>query len=99
MTRAKKVLVAGAFAIAALAGPVVAAVGNSAAPELTATNGQCLAWFGSRDDGQCIGYSDGSGTTLGTPNLGVYGPGYGNGIGVSTGPLLPGQTINKGLSP
>ena len=46
---------AGALAVAALAGPVVAALSVPAVPEVSAT-GNCLAWFGSRDDGQCIGY-------------------------------------------
>ena len=36
---------------------------------------------------------------IGTPQLGAWGPGYGNGLGVSSGPLLPGQTINQGLNP
>ena len=36
---------------------------------------------------------------IGTPNMGVWGPGYGNGLGVMTGPLMPGTTINQGLSP
>ncbi len=95
---ARRVVAASALAVAAFTGGLVAALGNSA-PEFSATNGKCLAWFGSRDDGQCIGYSNGSGTTIGTPQIGVWGPGYGNGLGVSTGPLLPGQTINQGLSP
>lgn len=96
MTRAKKVLVAGAFVAAALAGPVVAALGHSATPQVSAT-GKCLAWFGSRDDGQCMGYSNGSGTTIGTPAFGVNG--QGNGLGMSTGPLMPGQTFNQGITP
>ena len=89
---------AGALAVAALAGSVVTALGTAAVPEVTAT-GQCLAWLGSRDDGKCIGYSNGSPTMIGTPNVGVWGPGYGNGLGVTTGPLLPGQTINQGINP
>ncbi|MCB0931639.1 MAG: hypothetical protein KDB71_07030 [Mycobacterium sp.] len=89
---------AGALAVAALAGPVVAALSVPAVPEVSAT-GNCLAWFGSRDDGQCIGYSNGSGTTIGTPNFGIWGPGYGNGLGVTSGPLLPGQTFTQGINP
>ena len=42
-----------------------------------------------------MGYSNGTPTYIGTPNLGVYGP---NG-GVYSGPLMPGTTINQGLSP
>lgn len=86
---------AGALA-AAFAAPAFALLGTSA----TATaEGPCLAWFGSRDDGICMGYSSGSPTYIGTPNLGIYGPGYGNGLGITTGPLLPGQTITQGISP
>lgn len=46
------------------------------------------------------GYSNGTPTYIGTPQGGYLGPGYGvgvpgyGGIGVTTGPLLPGQTIN-----
>ena len=89
---------AAAFAVlagAAVAAPLLSVTGNVS----TSATGQCLAWFGSRDDGQCIGYSNGSPTYIGTPNLGVWGPGYGNGLGITSGPLLPGQTINQGLSP
>lgn len=45
------------------------------------------------------GRPNGSPTYIGTPSVGVWGPGYGNnipgmgGLGVTTGPLLPGQTI------
>lgn len=88
-----RVLAAGVLAGAAVALPVLAT-----APTASAA-GQCLAWFGSRDDGQCLSYSNGSPTVIGSPQLGVFGPGYGNGIGVTTGPLLPGQTINQGLNP
>lgn len=82
-------VLAGGLALAALTVPAVASA-----------EGQCLAWFGSRGDGQCIGYSNGNPTFIGTPSWGVYGPGYGNNIpGMSTGPLLPGQTFNKSVSP
>lgn len=91
-----RVVVAGALAAAALTVPVLATSGHSGAPMNSAT-GKCLAWFGSRGDGICMGYSNGSGTTIGTPDIGVYGPGYG--LGVTSGPLLPGQTFNQGLSP
>ena len=96
MKRVRRVAVAGALAAAALCASVLAIVGASDA-SISATNGRCLAWFGSRDDGICMGYSNGSGTTIGTPDIGVYGPGYG--LGVSSGPLLPGQTFNQGISP
>ena len=87
--------VAGALA-AAVGAAVIAALG--ATSTVTAT-GECLAWFGSRDDGICMGYSNGNPTYIGTPALGVWGPGYGGGLGITTGPLLPGQTITQGISP
>ena len=66
---------------------------------VVAANGECLAWFGSRGEGICMGYSSGNGLNVGTPDIGVFGPEYGNGIGIVTGPLLPGTTINEGISP
>ena len=96
--RVRRVAVATALAVAALSAPALAALGASG----TSTNsaaGDCLAWFGSRGDGICIGYSNGGGTTIGTPDVGIFGPGYGNGLGISTGPLLPGQTISQGITP
>ena len=93
----RRALVAGGLAFAALTVPAVAAL---SAPDTTTTaTGNCLAWFGSRGDGQCIGYSNGNPTYIGTPQGGYLGPGYGNGLpGLSTGPLLPGQTITEGIS-
>ena len=94
----RRVLVAGGLALAALTFPAVAALSS---PESSTTaEGQCLAWFGSRGDGQCIGYSNGNPTYIGTPAWGVWGPGYGTNVpGMSTGPLLPGQTFTKSGSP
>lgn len=90
-----RILAAAALAAAALAAPLL---GFAAAPEVSAT-GNCLAWVGSRDDGQCISYSNGNPTYIGTPNFGIWGPGYGGGLGVSSGPLMPGTTISQGISP
>ncbi|MGI9124150.1 MAG: DUF7155 family protein [Mycobacterium sp.] len=88
---------AAGLAVASLAVPVLSALNS--APAIHSAEGQCLAWFGSRDDGICMGYSNGSPTYIGTPQLGVFGPGYGNGLGITTGPLLPGQTITQGINP
>ena len=88
-------LMAGAFAAAAVAVPLYAAIGTDTAPELTA-GPPCLAWFGNAEDGKCLSYSNGNGVNVGTPEIGIYGPNSGSlpggGIGVSTGPLLPGQS-------
>ena len=78
-------------ATALVAVPVFAAV-----PTAGAAPGQCLAWYGSEGEGTCLGYSNGSPSYVGTPNMGIYGPnGVGSpGFGLITGPMLPGQTIN-----
>ena len=95
--RARRIAVAGALAVAAAAVPALAALGvagtQTATPELSAT-GTCLAWLGSRDDGQCISYSNGQGTSIGTPGIAAGGSNTGGGLGVSTGPLMPGQSIS-----
>jgi hypothetical protein len=94
----RRLAVAGGLAAAAAALPAVVALG-SGGPGSTFAEGKCLAWFGSRDDGICMGYSNGTPTYIGTPQFGIYGPGYGNGLGITTGPLLPGTTINEGINP
>ncbi|NTY63359.1 DUF7155 family protein [Mycolicibacterium sphagni] len=95
-TRARRIAAVGALAVAAAAVPALAELTVSTSTTTTAT-GTCLAWFGSRGDGQCLSYSNNN-ISVGTPQLGVYGPDAGSmpggGIGVSTGPLLPGQTIS-----
>lgn len=88
MTRVR-LAVAAAVGAAAIAAPLIGAFGPA---ELSAT-GNCLAWVGSRDDGQCIGYSNGAPTYVGTPNFGIWGP------GLTSGPLMPGTTINQGINP
>lgn len=94
----RRTVMAGGLAFAALTLPALVTLG---APDAgTTATGNCLAWFGSRGDGQCIGYSNGNPTYIGTPSVGIWGPGYGNNIpGMSTGPLLPGTTINQGINP
>ena len=92
-TTMRRIATCGALAVAAAAVPVLAALG-SGAPTAHA-DGTCLAWFGSRDDGQCLSYSNGQGVNLGTPSVGYGGPNSGSpGWGVTTGPLLPGQSIS-----
>jgi hypothetical protein len=56
-----------------------------------------LAWFGNQEDGHCLGYSQGNGVNMGTPGVGFNGSEGGGGIGVNTGPMLPGSTINRGI--
>ncbi|HVQ50328.1 MAG TPA: hypothetical protein VMS92_09815 [Mycobacterium sp.] len=93
-------LIAGAFAAAAVAVPLYAAAVSTDSAHVTASP-PCLAWFGNKEDGKCLSYSNGQPVYAGTPDLGIYGPNAGSnpggGIGVSTGPLLPGQTWNQAI--
>ena len=94
----RRLAAAGGLAVAAVAAPILVTLGSPDSVT-TSAEGNCLAWFGSRDDGICMGYSNGTPTYIGTPQLGIYGPGYGNGLGITSGPLLPGTTINQGINP
>jgi hypothetical protein len=85
-------LVAGAVAAAAVAVPMYASLAVAEAPQATA-GPACLAWFGNKEDGNCLSYSNGTGATIGTPQFG-FGE---NGFGFYTGPLLPGTTISRGI--
>lgn len=91
--RARRIVAIGALAVAAAAVPAAAELMASSATTTTAT-GTCLAWFGARGEGQCLSYSNNN-VSIGTPQVGVGGPNSGSpGVGISTGPLLPGQTIS-----
>lgn len=92
--RAKRLVAVGAFAVAAAALPAMAAVMTTSAPS-TSAGPACLAWYGNKDDGICLGYSNGSPVSAGSPQ--VASGGNGNG-GVSTGALLPGTTISRGIN-
>lgn len=100
-SRARRIVAAGAFAVAAVAAPFAASV-LAAGASGTQAGPACLAWFGNKEDGKCLSYSNGNGVNVGTPDLGVYGPNSSNvpggGIGVSTGPLFPGQTWTNGIN-
>ena len=95
-TRARRIAAIGALAVAAAAVPALAALTDSSTSTTSATgSGTCLAWVGSRNDGQCISWSNGSPTYIGTPQVGLGGPNSGSpGLGVTTGPMLPGQSIS-----
>ncbi|MCV7064623.1 DUF7155 family protein [Mycolicibacterium houstonense] len=91
-TRTRRIVAVGAFALAT--GAAVAAPGfvATSAPgsEITAAPA-CLAWFGNKEDGKCLSYSNGMPANVGTPWVGV------GQNGVVTGPLLPGTSINQGI--
>ncbi len=90
--RARRLFSAGALAVAAAAAPLaIALTGGSGHAEAA----PCLAWYGNKEDGICLGYSNGNATNIGTPNFGNNGSN--GGFGVSTSPLLPGQTWTQGI--
>jgi len=88
-------LIAGAFVAAAVAVPLYASLASTDAPQQVNAGPQCLAWFGNKEDGNCMGYSNGSPVSVGTPQIGLNGNGVGVGIPFETGPLLPGTTITR----
>jgi hypothetical protein len=91
-------LIAGAFVAAAVAVPLCAAAVSTDNTQVTASPA-CLAWFGNKEDGKCLSYSNGNGFTVGTPQFN-YCPGVNlnrENCGVQTGPLLPGTTISEGI--
>lgn len=90
-TRTRRFVAVCAFAVAAAAAPaLVAAQAPSGRTEVTAAPA-CLAWFGNKEDGKCLSYSNGTPAQIGTPWVGV------GQNGVVTGPLLPGTSINQGI--
>ena len=88
--RTRRIVAAGAFVVAAVAAPFAASVlsGNDADRPVA----QCLAWFGNKEDGHCLGVSNGNGINVGTPQIGLDqgGPAF------STGPLFPGRIYGGG---
>jgi hypothetical protein len=92
-------LIAGAFVAAALAVPLYAAGSSIDNAQVTAQP-PCLAWFGNKDDGKCLSYSNGNGVNVSTPQFNACpggGSGSRDGCGVQSGPLLPGTTINQSI--
>lgn len=85
--RAHRFVAAGALAVAAVAAPIaVALMGVD-----TASNAgpKCLSQVTSNgSDPICVGYSNGQPIVGSTPG-GINGP---NGVGINTGPMVPGTT-------
>jgi hypothetical protein len=85
-------LIAGTFVAAAMAVPLYAAAVSTDSAQVTATPA-CLAWFGNKDDGKCLSYSNGNGINLQSPNYCAGGaPSSNRNCGVNSGPLAPSQT-------
>jgi hypothetical protein len=88
--RAHRLVAAGALTVAAVAAPI--AIALTSVDAVQTAGPPCLSTVTSNgSDPICVGYSNGNGVNLGTPDFGIYGP-DGNGIGFSSGNLLPGQT-------
>ena len=81
----------GAFVVAAAAAPAFLAGVTAHDADVTAAPA-CLAWFGNKEDGKCLSYSNGMPANIGTPWVGAGGK-----RGFVTGPLLPGTSINQGI--
>ncbi len=94
----RRLIAVGAFAVLAAAPAAVATMTTSSASEQVA-GPACLAWYGNKEDGVCLGYSNGGGYTVGTPQFNYCPPGNANkdGCGWSTGPLLPGMTFEDSI--
>jgi hypothetical protein len=82
-------LILGGLVVAAAVFPATVAGPDS-------LNAQCLATFGSRNDGVCLDQPAGPAPAPGAPAFGV-GPTDGGGLGISSSPLFPGQTIQMPL--
>ena len=92
--RARRLIVVGAFAVAAAAVPATVGALSTDTGSSDHVVAKCLAWFGNKDDGYCLSYSNQkSGGTGGIPPVSIGSPRSGS-PGLSTGPLMPGQTIS-----
>ncbi|GAB7069376.1 hypothetical protein H7J06_29345 [Mycobacterium hodleri] len=91
---ARRIVSAGALAVAAVAAPLAIAFTSGAGQAVAAP---CLATVTTNgSDPVCVGYSNGNPTNIGTPNFGTFGPN--GGLGVSTGNLAPGQTWRQPIA-
>jgi hypothetical protein len=93
MTNRTRLMASAFVAAAAVAVPLYAAAVSTDSAQVTAAPA-CLAWFGNKDDGKCLSYSNGQPVYVGTP---WCNGGNGPDAGCSSGPLLPGTSINRGI--
>lgn len=92
--RTRRLVAAGALAVASAAAPMLFATATAQAVPDLAAGPKCLAWFGNKEDGKCLSYSNGQPVVGGMPAIGIGGPGSSS-PGIYTGPLLPGTTITQ----
>jgi hypothetical protein len=89
--RMARLVILGGLGIAAAVIPATVGGPNRA-------DAQCLATFGSRNDGICLDQPAGPAPGApSSPSFGV-GPTDGGGPGISSSPLFPGQTIEMPLA-
>ncbi len=88
MNRTRRAVAVGAFLLATAAAPVVAALATSGTAAPQAGQGQCLAWFGARDTGKCIGWATSSAPAWSVGTNGIY-----------VNPAQPGQSVTPPFSP
>jgi hypothetical protein len=92
--KTRRMIVLGAFAVMAAAGPAFAAttISTSAPQDYQALPPGCRSHFGNMEDGICLDGDGGTPINIGTP-FGQYGPNnYNNNY------LLPGQTWTNGAN-
>jgi hypothetical protein len=98
-TKKHRALILVALALSAAGAPAPAVFGHPGPASIA----QCRAAFGSLNNGLCLDPPPddaGAGSpSAGTPPVGIGPSANGNGAGISTGPLFPGQTINTPLGP
>ena len=88
-----RLVVAGAFAVAAIAAPFAASVLSTSAVSEDLAGPACLAWFGNREDGKCLSYSNGNGVNIGTPSFQIGDSDNGNRAGFSITALAAGLSV------
>ncbi|MDH6194864.1 hypothetical protein M2272_001493 [Mycobacterium frederiksbergense] len=96
-TRTRRFVAVGAFTLVAGAAAIAPALISTThtGADVTAAPA-CLAWFGNKEDGKCLSYSNGAPIGAGIGPVGIGAPGSGS-PGLTTGPMLPGTSINRGI--
>ncbi len=89
--RTRRAIAVGAFLVATgavVAAPTLSALATPDAVTPQAGQGQCLAWFGARDTGKCIGWANSSAPAWSVGTNGIY-----------VNPAQPGQSVTSPFGP